>query len=210
MGLATQGGRIGLRSPRAENQAVQRVWQVPHVPADWGPTEVRTVLAAAFEKITLINWRRHDQEYTYRFKGTCKMGDRDLVPLVASVADANGVTCDLTMWAAIAPTKVAVTTRRTVRREAIPCVELEASILQPKPVKVNVPAELDDSGKEVSCGPAPRSAEAVPASSHGSGWGMFLSCCRSGLKVALRLQAYRVLPSAIEGAGRRPPQEVCC
>ena len=150
MGLATQGGRIGLRSPRAENQAVQRVWQVPHVPADWGPTEVRTVLAAAFEKITLINWRRHDQECTYRFKGTCKMGDRDLVPLVASVADANGATCDLTMWAAIAPTKVAVTTRRTVRREAIPCVELEASILQPKPVKVNVPAELDDSGKEVS------------------------------------------------------------
>ena len=100
MGLATQGGRIGLRSPRAENQAVQRVWQVPHVPADWGPTEVRTVLAAAFEKITLIKWRRHDQEYTYRFKGTCKMGDRDLVPLVASVADANGATCDLTMWAA--------------------------------------------------------------------------------------------------------------
>ena len=81
LGLATQGGRIGLRQSRAENQAAQRVWQIPHFPSDWSPAEVRSVLATGFDRVTLINWRRQGTEYTYRFRGTCKDGDRDLVPL---------------------------------------------------------------------------------------------------------------------------------
>ena len=150
LGLATQGGRIGLRQSRAENQAAQRVWQIPHVPSDWSPAEVRTVLGTSFDQVTLINWRRHDSEYSYRFRGTCKDGDRDLVPLVASLTDAAGVAFDLNLWASVAPTKVAVTTRRTVRQGAMTSVEFGPSILQTKPVQVSVPPEVDEQGKEIS------------------------------------------------------------
>ena len=110
----------------------------------------RSARSTGFDKVTLINWRRQGTEYTYRLRGTCKEGDRDLVPLVASLTDAAGAAFDLTMWASVAPTKVAVATRRMVKQGAMTSVELGASILQTKPVQVSVPPELDEQGKEIS------------------------------------------------------------
>ena len=72
------------------------------MPSNWSPAEVQTVLNAGFDQVHLLNWRRQGSEYTYRFRGTCKDGDRDLVPLVASLTDAAGAGFDLTMWASVA------------------------------------------------------------------------------------------------------------
>ena len=101
LGLATQGGRIGLRQSRAENQAAQRVWQIPHVPSDWSPAEVRTVLGTGFDQVTLINWRRHDSEYTYRFMAPCLTVRRVVTATLVGATEAHMVRSKATPAASV-------------------------------------------------------------------------------------------------------------
>ncbi|CAE7302863.1 gcs-1 [Symbiodinium sp. CCMP2592] len=149
-GLATQGGRLGARSPRDPSQAVPRVWNFPHVPATWGQKEVLQVLDQSFKDVALIQHKRTGAEYLYRFRATLKHGDLDLVPLSAIVESEPGKDNEITLWATVAPYKPKQAKQRPLRCAPTPCLAKEKPALEPKPVKLEVPAELDDEGKEVS------------------------------------------------------------
>ena len=92
LGLVAQGGRIGARTTRDPAQAIARIWNFPHVPGDWGPEEVKSVLTQAFDTVTLIHNRRTGREFLYRFRGTHRYGDKDVVPLQATVDGRHGHT----------------------------------------------------------------------------------------------------------------------
>ncbi|CAE7226898.1 CYCL [Symbiodinium sp. CCMP2592] len=149
-GLATQGGRIGARSPRDPSQAVPRVWNFPHVPASWGQKEVLQVLDQSFKDVALIQHKRTGAEYLYRFRATLKHGDLDLVPLSAIVESEPGKDNEITLWATVAPYKPKQAKQRPLRCAPTPCLAKEKPALEPQSVKIQVPAELDDDGKEVS------------------------------------------------------------
>ncbi|CAE7653223.1 Gapdh [Symbiodinium sp. CCMP2592] len=149
-GLATQGGRIGARSPRDPSQAVPRVWNFPHVPASWGQKEVLQVLDQSFKDVALIQHKRTGTEYLYRFRATLKHGDLDLVPLSAIVESEPGKDHEITLWATVAPYKPKQAKQRPLRCAPTPCLAKEKPALEPQSVRLQVPAELDAEGKEVS------------------------------------------------------------
>ena len=149
-GLATQGGRIGARASRDPSQAVPRVWNFPHVPASWGQKEVLQVLAQSFKDVVLIQHKRTGAEYLYRFRATLKVGDLDLVPLSAIVEDEPGQTNEIVLWATVAPYQPKKALQRPLRRTPVPHLEKEKSALEPQTVRLQVPAEVDGEGKEVS------------------------------------------------------------
>ena len=149
-GLATQGGRIGARASRDPSQAVPRIWNFPHVPASWGQKEVMQVLEQSFKDVVLIQHRRTGAEYLYRFRATLKQGDLDLVPLSAIVEGEPGNSNEIVLWATVAPYKPKKTMQRPLRRTPMPYLEKEKSPLEPQTVRVQVPAEVDGEGKELS------------------------------------------------------------
>ncbi|CAE7226171.1 unnamed protein product, partial [Symbiodinium sp. CCMP2456] len=121
LGLASQGGRLGARSTRDPNAAIPRVWVLPHVPPDWGPPEVTQVLEQSFDSVTLIHHRRTGREQLYRFRGTHKFGDRDIVPLQVQVSE-EGTASEMTMWATIAPVKTPSNKQTWLRNQAVPLI----------------------------------------------------------------------------------------
>ena len=106
LGLAAPGGRIGARSPRDPTRAVPRIWQFPHVPATWGLCVVTAVLQPSFDDVTLIHHRRTGKEYMYRFRGTHKHGDKDIVPLSVAIDNADFTTGEILLWASVAQPRV--------------------------------------------------------------------------------------------------------
>ena len=80
LSLATQGGRIGARTLEGHSKGLAG--------PGWGPPEVTTVLQQAFNNVTLIHHRGLGLEYMYRFRGTHKHGDTDIVPLSVAIGDA--------------------------------------------------------------------------------------------------------------------------
>ena len=67
-----------------------RIWHFPNVPGHWGPDDVTTVLNQAFTEVVLIHHRRKGREFLYRFRGTHRFGDKDIVPLQVEVEDGDG------------------------------------------------------------------------------------------------------------------------
>ncbi|CAE7196323.1 Slc9a8 [Symbiodinium sp. CCMP2592] len=130
--------------------AVPRVWNFPHVPASWGQKEVLQVLDQSFKDVALIQHKRTGAEYLYRFRATLKHGDLDLVPLSAIVESEPGKDNEITLWATVAPYKPKQAKQRPLRCAPTPCLAKEKPALEPQSVKIQVPAELDDDGKEVS------------------------------------------------------------
>ena len=135
LGLASQGGRIGARSHRDPSAAIPRIWVFPHVPLDWGPPEVTKVLAQAFDPVTLIHHRRTGRDQLYRFRGTHKFGDRDILPLQVQLTEA-GETSEITLWATVAPVKAPSNKQTWLRERAVPLIEPKPQVLKPAQVKV--------------------------------------------------------------------------
>ncbi|CAE6960733.1 CYCL [Symbiodinium sp. CCMP2592] len=135
---------------RDPSQAVPRVWNFPHVPASGGQKEVLQVLDQSFKDVALIQHKRTGAEYLYRFRATLKHGDLDLVPLSAIVESEPGKDNEITLWATVAPYKPKQAKQRPLRCAPTPCLAKEKPALEPQSVKIQVPAELDDDGKEVS------------------------------------------------------------
>ncbi|OLP97801.1 hypothetical protein AK812_SmicGene19839 [Symbiodinium microadriaticum] len=150
LGLVAQGGRIGARTTRDPAQAIARIWNFPHVPGDWGPEEVKAVLAQAFDSVTLIHNRRTGREFLYRFRGTHKFGDKDVVPLQATVDDGTATPGEMTLWAQVAPHRPQGNKQHFLKPAPVPLLPTTASPLDGKLVKAHQPAVLDDKGKETS------------------------------------------------------------
>ncbi|CAE7336588.1 OTU5 [Symbiodinium sp. KB8] len=136
LGLVAQGGRIGARTIRDPKQATARIWNFPHVPGDWGPEEVKAVLAQAFDSVTLIHNRRTGREFLYRFRGTHRFGDKD-----------DG---EMTLWAQVAPHRPQGNKQHFLRPAPVPLLPAKTSPLDGKLVRVEKPAVFDADGKETS------------------------------------------------------------
>jgi len=144
LGLVAQGGRIGARTTRDPKQATARIWNFPHVPGNCGPEEVKAVLAHSFDEVTLIHNRRTGREFLYRFRGTHKFGDKDVVPLQAAVDDGTATPGEMTLWAQVAPKQ------HFLKPAPVPLLPAKASPLDGKLVRVEKPAVIDAEGKETS------------------------------------------------------------
>ncbi|CAE7667378.1 CTSD [Symbiodinium microadriaticum] len=150
LALVAQGGRIGARTTRDPTQAIARIWNFPHVPGDWGPEEVKSVLAQAFDAVTLIHNRRTGREFLYRFRGAHKYGDKDVVPLQATVDDGTATPGETTLWAQVAPHRPQGNKQHFLKPAPVPLLPATASPLDGKLVKVVKPPVLDENGKETS------------------------------------------------------------
>ena len=136
LGLVAQGGRIGARTTRDPAQAIARIWNFPHVPGDWGPEEVKSVLTQAFDAVTLIHNRRTGREFLYRFRGTHRYGDKDVVPLQATVDDGTATPGEITLWAQVAPHRPQGNKQHFLKPAPVPLLPATASPLDGKLVKV--------------------------------------------------------------------------
>ena len=150
LGLVAQGGRIGARTTRDPKQATARIWNFPHVPGDWGPEEVKAVLARAFDSVTLIHNRRTGREFFYRFRGTHRFGDKDVVPLQAAVDDGTAAPGEMTLWAQVAPHRPQGNKQYFLKPAPVPLLPAKTSPLDGKLVRVEKPAVFDADGKETS------------------------------------------------------------
>ena len=162
LGLASQGGRIGARSHRDPSAAIPRVWVLPHVPLSWGPPEITKVLAQSFDSVTLINHRRMGREQLYRFRGTHKFGDRDIVPLQVQVAEAEDAS-EITMWATVAPVKTPCNKQTWLRDRAVPLVTPQPQALKTTLVKVPQALSGNEDDKDQQLPPAQTRAVSLRA-----------------------------------------------
>ena len=100
--------------------------------------------------MTLIHNRRTGREFLYRFRGTHRHGDKDVVPLQATVDDGTDTPGEMTLWAQVAPHRPQGNKQHFLKPAPVPLIPAMASPLDGKLVKAHQPAVLDDKGKETS------------------------------------------------------------
>ena len=82
-------------------------------------------MAQAFDEVTLIYHHRKGKEFLYRFRGTHKFGDKDIVPLQGEVDNGHGSVGEVTMCASVAPVRA----QQPLRSEPVPLIEPKTSSL---------------------------------------------------------------------------------
>ena len=86
---------------------------------------MNVLMAQAFDEVTSIYHHRKGKEFLYRFRGTHKFGDKDIVPLQGEVDNGHGSVGEVTMCASVAPVRA----QQPLRSEPVPLIEPKASSL---------------------------------------------------------------------------------
>ena len=130
------------------SEPLPRIWCIDEAPKDWHSHELSQLLEKAFKEIALLSHRLKRGTMSFRFRATCKQGDKDLVLINAAID--NGP--DVCLWATVAPARAFESKQRRLARGTVPFVTPDKTTsldAVPSVAPASQAAATDDKGKEV-------------------------------------------------------------
>ena len=110
LGLVAGLKQLGLREPRTEGDAFQKIWMLERVPSEWSHEEAELVLKPFYSDIFFLRRRKSGRNLCdFVFRGTCQK-EVDLMPI--PVETENGA---MTYWTKLAPGRAPNAKRQEVK-----------------------------------------------------------------------------------------------